>query len=483
MNRVNKKIGMGVLWNLASLLMARGASTIFMLFLARLLAPEAFGLIAMAVIVFELANTFVNSGLGAALIQSKQVTPADLNTVFYTNILLSALAYLLIYVGAPVIADFYNQSELVGLIRVMAFMVFFNAAKVVQIAILSREMNFKVQMKANVVGVLVSGCLALSVALLGGGVWSLVVQALASAFCSAAVLWLASEWRPGLCFSTDSFNRLFHFGRNLLVEGLLAVLYQNSYVLVIGRVFSAEITGLYFLAQKVSSLAAEQLTGAVKQATFPALSTLQDNDTALLHKYRIIMQLMMFVIAPVMILIAMLSPVLFGLFLDEKWSGAVPYLQLLCIVGVLFPIHSLNINLLKVKARSDLVLKIGLVKKAINLMLLFLALPHGVLFIVISQVAGSFIALIPNTYFSKKLVGYSILDQIKDVVKPLTAAILCGIMVWCIVQSEPLPLTIVPLVAVFLGVMVYLLVSLVVKSEGIWMIIHFLKNRSMRKKY
>ncbi|OZC34903.1 hypothetical protein B9Q17_09855 [Marinobacter vinifirmus] len=481
MQAMNRKIGVGVLWNLASLFLTRGAGTIFMLFLARFLAPEAFGLVAMATVVFELANAFINSGLGAALIRSKDVSEADLNTVFYTNLLLSLVAYAALFTGAPYITAFYSQPELTPLIQVMGLVVFINAAKVVQTAVLSRKMDFKTRMKANTLSVVVSGCLAVAAAWSGWGVWSLVVQMLSSALISALVLWLVSQWRPALQFSTESFSRLFSFGRNLLAEGLLSVLYQNSYVLVIGRFFSAELTGLYFLAKKVSNLIAQQLTGAVQGATFPALSTLQDDNAALRHKYRQIMQLMMFLIAPIMGLLAGLSPVLFELMFDERWAAAVPYLQLLCVVGALYPLHALNINLLNVKGRSDLVLKVGFVKKAVNLTLLFLAIPFGVIGIVISQVIGTFLALIPNTYFSARLVGYSLFDQIKDVVKPLAAAGFAGISAWWVAQLEMPFLILSLLFAGVAGLLIYILASVLLRAEGARMIWLKVNDRLTKK--
>jgi len=451
---------------LAGLFLGRGASTIFMLFLARLLAPEAFGLVAMATVVFELAGVFINSGLGAALIRSKSVSEVDLNTVFYINFLLSTLAYIVLFVGAPFIATFYAQPELTPLIRVVGLIVFINAAKVVQTAVLSRKMDFKAQMKANTLGVLVSGCLAVAAAWSGWGVWSLAVQMLSSALVSAILLWLLSQWRPTLEFSGESFTRLFRFGRNLLAEGLQDILYQNSYVLVIGRFFSAELTGLYFFAKKVSNLISQQLTGAVQQATLPALSTLQDDNHSLLRKYRQIMQLMMFLIAPIMGLLAGLAPVIFHLVFSERWAGAVPYLQLLCIVGAIYPLHALNVNLLVVKGRSDLILKIGFVKRAVNLVLLFLAIPYGVIGIVISQVIGSFLALIPNTYFSERLIGYSFQDQIKDAIKPLVAATGAGIAAWWVGREDVVSLVALMFFSGVVGCGVYILISLVFGIEG-----------------
>lgn len=448
-----------------------------MLFLARLLAPEAFGLVAMATVVFELANAFINSGLGAALIRSKTVSDVDLNTVFYTNLLLSLLAYAALFAGAPYIAAFYSQPELTSLIQVMGLVIFINAAKVVQIAVLSRKMDFKTQMQANTLGVVISGCLALAAAWSGWGVWSLVVQMLISTLVSALVLWLVSQWRPALKFSGESFRRLFGFGRNLLAEGLLSVLYQNSYVLVIGRCFSAELTGLYFLAKKVSNLVSQQLTGSVQQATFPALSTLQDDNDSLRHKYRQIMQLMMFLIAPIMALLAGLAPVLFELLFDERWTPAVPYLQLLCLVGALYPLHALNINLLNVKGRSDLVLKVGLVKKAVNLTLLFLSIPYGVFGIVVSQVIGSLLALIPNTYFSARLVGYSLFDQFKDVIKPLSVAFVAGFASWLFVAQGERSTFFWFIGGGILGLAAYITLSLMIRVEGLSLLLQKAKRR------
>lgn len=366
MQAMNRKIGVGVLWNLASLFLTRGASTIFMLFLARLLAPEAFGLVAMATVVFELASAFINSGLGAALIRSKTVSDADLNTVFYTNLLLSLVAYAALFAGAPYIAAFYSQPELTTLIQVMGLVVFINAAKVVQTAILSRKMDFKLQMKGNTAGVLVSGTLAVGAAWNGFGVWSLVIQMLSAALVSGIVLWLGTGWRPRLQFSRESFKRLFGFGKAILAEGILDKLFQNSYVLVIGRFFSAEATGLYFFARKFSGLISQQITGSVQGAALPALSTLQDENKLLKMKLRQIMQVTVFVIAFFMALVAALSPLAFDVLFADEWQGAVVFIQILCGVGVLYPVHSLNINVLNVKGKSGLILKIGILKKSIN---------------------------------------------------------------------------------------------------------------------
>ncbi|NWO01558.1 MAG: lipopolysaccharide biosynthesis protein [Idiomarinaceae bacterium] len=464
---MNQKIGIGVLWNLANLFFSRGATTLFILLLAKFLAPEAFGLVAMATVVFELANAFVQSGLGQALIRSKSVSEKDLSTVFFTNLGLSFIAYSILFFSAPYVASFYKQPELTTLVQVMGLVVFINATKVVQLAVLNRAMNFKAQMKANTTASIASGVLAIVSAYYGLGVWSLVIMMLSQSLIASALFWFASSWRPSLIFSFESFQRLFGFGKNLLAEGMFEVAFQNSYVLVIGRFFSAEVTGLYFFAKKISNLISQQLSGAVQQATFPALSTLQDDNEKLRYKYRQIMQLMMFLIAPVMALLGGLAEPLFGLLFSDKWQEAVPYVQLLCIVGILYPMHALNINLLNVKGRSDLVFKLGLIKKAVNLTLLFLAIPYGVLAIAASQVIGSILALVPNTYFSSKLIGYSLAFQLSDAGKPILSGLLASIFTALLLQVTSFTVLIDFVIGFCSILTAFLIITFVLKAEAI----------------
>lgn len=470
MKSINKKISTGVLWNLASLFMTRGASTIFTLFLARLLAPEAFGLIAMVTIVFELANTFVTSGLGTALIRSKSVGNTDFNTVFYTNIALSGIAYIVLFIASPYVANFYNQPELTLLIQIMGLSVFINATKIVQSAIFNRDMNFKALMKSNTLSVVLSGVLGVLAAWYGLGVWSLVIQSLSSTCISAIMLWYMSNWRPKLEFSYESFTKLFKFSKNLLAEGILEVIFRNSYILVIGRLFSAEVTGLYFFATKLSNLISQQLTSAIQQATLPALATMQDETAALRIKYRQIIQMTMFVIAPVMALLAAVSPILVPLAFKDNWIPAVPYLQLLCIIGALYPLHAINVNLLLVKGKSDILFKIGLIKRAVSITLLFLTIPYGIIGIIVGQVISSFFALIPNTYFTAKLIDYSLTTQIRDVIKPVISAIAAGYLSWLVIVNiyeHPL-LWLIGCTLMYC--ILYIIFSLISRAEGILLI-------------
>lgn len=468
MKQMNKKIGVGVFWNLISLLMSNGSSTIFTLILARMLAPEAFGLIAMMMIVIELAQSFVQSGLGQAVIRSKTVSAEDLSTVFYSNLFLSVIAYAMLYACAPLLAVFYEQAELTVLLRTMGLVVFFNATKVVPIAILSRHMNFRSQMLANTVSVMGSGLIAVLIAWKGGGVWSLVVQSLLASIITAFLLGYMTRWKPIPVFSIESFKRLFGFGVNLLATDLIRILVQNSYVILIGRYFSAEVTGLYYVAKRLSHLVSQQLSGAVQKASYPAMATLQDDNTLLRHKYRQIIQIMMFIVAPVMAFLASTAEPLFRTVLGERWDDAIVYMQLLCIVATLYPLHAVNINILNVKGRSDLVFKIGLLKNASSLLFLFITLPFGVFWIIVGQIAHSILSLVPNTYFTKRLIGYGVGLQIVDVIKPCAAALLAGYAAHTAVLATSTWADLLSLaVAGATGFLLFLLISKIIGVEGL----------------
>lgn len=471
MHRINRMIGIGVFWNLIGLFMSRGASLLFTLFLARLLAPDAFGIVAMMMVFFEMAGVLVESGMGQALIRSKEVTPRDLDTVFYTNLGLGLLAYSMLYLGAPYVADFYNQPEHSILLRITGLVILFNSLKVVQAAVLSREMNFRHQTLANTLGALGAGMIAIVAAYMGAGVWSLVIQILSSAVISAFILWFASDWRPTLHFSYESFRHLFGFGSNLLAEGILAVLFQNSYVMVIGRSFSAEVTGLYYFSRKINQFVSEQVAGAVQQATFPALATLQDDNDSLREKYRKIIQLLMFFIAPVILFLDVIAEPLFKLLFNDKWAGAVVYLQMFSVVGLLFPLHSMNINILNVKGRSDLVFKVGVVKKIVGLVILITSIPFGVTGIIAGQIFASILALIPNAYYSEKLIKYGLKEQLFDAFRPLMIALFASLPTWWFSSFFSSHLLVNVLLGLFCGVLVYLVGCWVTKVEAFTLIL------------
>ncbi|UYO94007.1 lipopolysaccharide biosynthesis protein [Pollutimonas sp. M17] len=431
MSTLGKQVGHGIAWNLANMVVSRGASVVFTLFLARFLTPDAFGLMAMIAICYALADVLMVSGFGQAIIRQKQLQDIDLSTAFVTNLVFSVLIYAALYLAAPWVARFYEQAELIPLIRVIGLVLFINAFKVVQLALLNRAMDFKSLMRINSTATIAAGAVAVLMAYAGLGVWSLVAQFMIAAAVSTALLWLGGSWRPSLAFSARSFRQMFSFGSKLTLESTLNVLYENSYVLVIGRVFSAEATGLYYFAKRIRDLIVDQLNSAVQQATYPAMAQLQDDLEGLRRMYRIVLQLLFYIMAPALLLITVLAEPLFRIAFDARWAPAVPYLQLLCIAGMLLPIHTVNFNMLKVLGRTDLVLYTGMSKKAIHLVLLAASIPFGLIGIVTGQIIAVALSSLYYMHCSATQIGYSWRAQLLDLFEPIAVAAVCaGATAW-----------------------------------------------------
>jgi O-antigen/teichoic acid export membrane protein len=467
---LNQKIAVGTLWNFLELFLSKSATTLFTIFLATLLAPKDFGLIAIIAVVFELSGVLVNAGFTQALIRSRTVSDKELSTAFWGNLGIAAVIYLVVFLFSGQIASFFGESILELMVKVLGIGILVNSFRIVQTAILSRQMDFRSQMVAATVGTIISGLVAIVMAYNGFGVWSLVAQMLISQVVATGILWFSTRWIPLWTFDTVAFRYLFDFGKFLVIANVLNVAFKNSYALVIAKLFSPELTGLYYFATKLSNLAAQQLTGALQKSSFPALATLQDDDDQLRKKYRQIIQLTMFVVAPVMLMLMALAEPVFELLFDDRWKGAVTFTQLLCVVGLLYPVHSLNINVLMVKGRSDLNLKLNLIKKGIQISLLVASIPFGVLGIVIGQVIGSIVALLPNSYYTAQLIHYGFRAQLMDVMKPVAAAAIGSLIAYWAVQIGNISLVITILFAGAVNVLVYLMFSWLFRAEGARMI-------------
>ncbi|MCG2579795.1 MAG: lipopolysaccharide biosynthesis protein [Marinobacter sp.] len=481
MASLNRKIGIGTLWNFLELFISKSAATIFTIFLATLLAPKDFGLIAIVAVVFELSHVLVNAGFTQALIRSKELTDRELSTAFWGNLGIAVSVYLVVFLLSGPIAIFFGEPVLELLVLVLGIGILVNAFRIVQTAILSRRMDFRSQMVATTAGTILSGIVAIVLAYRGYGVWSLVAQMLTSQIVATVILWFSTRWLPKCIFGGTEFRRLFGFGKYLVIANVLNVAFKNSYALVIAKLFSPELTGLYYFATKLTNLASQQLTSALQKSSFPALATLQEDNEQLRHKYRQIIQLSMFVVAPAMLMLMALADPVFKLLFDERWNNAVLYTQLLCVVGLLFPVHSLNINILMVKGRSDLNLKLNLIKKGIQITLLVASVPFGVLGIVIGQVIGSALALMPNSYYTAKLINYGFKEQMTDVIKPVASAAIAGMTAWLAVQSGFPQLILSFFFAGLVGLVVYLVASTLLQAEGARMIWFKIMERLAKK--
>lgn len=411
---LTKKTTTGIIWSFAEQLSKRGISIVVTLLLARFLIPSDYGLIGMMAVFIAVANSLMDSGFKEALIRKEDATQTDFNTVFYANIALGLLSYVLLFISAPIIASFYEEPRLILLIRVVSIVILINAFQVVQSACLSRNLNFKAQLQVSIPATIISGLIAVIMAFKGFGVWSLITQMIVSAFLITVFLWSMKLWRPTMEVSQRSLAEMFGFGSKLFLSGLINTVFLNVYIIVIAKIFTATIAGHYYFAKSIKNMILNQFVMSIQKVTYPALATLQNNDDTLKVGYRRLIRVTTFLLFPAMAFLSALADPIFNVFLNEKWLPAVPYLQLMCIAGIMYPLHSMNLNILKVKGRSDLFLYLEVIKKIVAIIILYLSIPFGVIGILLGEIASSLITYIPNSYFSYKLIGYSVREQIDD---------------------------------------------------------------------
>lgn len=413
MTSLKDKAKAGLIWSAIERFSTQFIQLAVMLVLARLLGPEAFGLIGMLAVFIALSQTVVDSGMREALIRTVTPTAEDCATVFYFNIGISIGLYGLLFVSSPAIASFYNQPELTSLMRVLGLVVIINSFMVIQQALLSIKMDFKTLAKASLLAVLVSSVIALTLAYLSFGVWALVGQTLSYAFLQVTFLNVLHRWRPQASFSKESFNRLFGFGSKLLLSSMLDTFYQNIYQLIIGKQFNSTQVGFFTQARNLTRIPAATMTSVIQRVTYPMLSAIQHDVPRLERSYLKIMQLAALVIFPLFFGLAVVADDFIPLLLGEEWRASAALVAIIAFGTALYPIHSINLNFLKVKGRSDLFLKLEVIKKIIITLVLFITVPLGVEAICIGMVSTSYFALIINTYYNGKLSSLGLLTQLK----------------------------------------------------------------------
>lgn len=423
----------GVFWSSVERFSVQGVQFLVMLVIARLLDPSDFGLVGMLAIFLAVAQSLIDSGFSQALIRKQDRTEVDNSTVFYFNIVVSAVLYLILYAIAPWVSDFYNEPQLCSLMRVLCLVVIVNSFAVVQRAIYTASINFKTQAKASFIAALASGLVGVWMAYNGYGVWTLVWQQLLNAGINTLLLWIYSNWYPRWGYSWESFRELFAFGSKLLASGLLDTLYTNIYLLVIGKLFNAASLGYYTQADRFTKLPSSNITGILQRVTYPVLCSIQDDDERLREDYRKLLRLSAFIIFPMMCLLAGVAYPLVELLIGEKWRFAATLIIPLSFTMMWWPIHAINLNLLQVKGRSDLFLRLEIIKKIIGVTVLVLSIPFGLLFMCYAGIATSIICLVINTYYTGKLIQVGFIMQMKDFSGTLVLSLIMFVIVYNIV--------------------------------------------------
>ncbi|WP_353085176.1 lipopolysaccharide biosynthesis protein [Flavobacterium sp.] len=415
MKGLREKAIKGVSWSFVDNIANAGITFIVGIILARILSPAEFGLIGMITIFIAVSNSIVDSGFSSALIRKVEPKEVDYNTVFYFNLCLGIVLYLILFYSAPAISWFFKEPNLISITRVMGTILIINAFGIVQRSLLVKEVDFKNQTKISMISSIISGIVGITMALKGFGVWSLVSLQISRQLLNTIFLWVISKWRPVLEFSKDSFQELFGFGSKLLISGLMDTIYNNIYFLIIGKYYSAVQLGQYTRAEQFNSIFSSNLTSVVQRVSYPVLCNIQDEDERLKLTYRRVIKATMLVAFTCMLGLAAIAKPLILLTIGEKWLPSVTYLQIICFAGMLQPLHAINLNMLMVKGRSDLFLRLEIIKKAIAVVPICLGVFYGIELMLWGSVFISFAAYVLNSYYSARLINYSIWAQIKDI--------------------------------------------------------------------
>ena len=463
-NNLKNKVMGNMVWRLAERYGAQIVQFIVSIVLARILMPEIYGTIALITIFITILQVFIDSGFGNALIQKKDADDLDFSTVFYFNIVLCGILYIAIFFLAPVIANFYNNRNLIPVIRVLSLSLVFSSLKNVQQAYVSRNMQFKKFFFATLFGTIVSAFVGILMAYRGFGVWAIVAQNLTNLALDTLILWITVKWRPKLMFSFERLKQLFSFGWKLLISALLEVTYTNVRQLVIGKKYSSEELAYYNKGNQFPNLIVTNINSSIDSVLLPTMSREQDDKDRVKQMTRKAIQTSSYIIAPMMIGLAVVAGSVIRLVLTDKWLFAVPFMQIFCLDYMFYPIHTSNLNAMKAIGRSDLFLKLEVIKKTIGCLILLSTVWFGPIAIALGLLVSSLISIFINAFPNRKLLGYSYFEQIKDIFPNILTAAFMGVIVWC-VGFIPINYIALLFIQIVVGIIVYILISALLKNK------------------
>ncbi len=475
----NIKVVNNMMWRFAERCGAQGVSFVVSIVLARLLEPEVYGTVALVTVFTTILQVFVDSGFGNALIQKKDADDLDFSSVFYFNIVMCIVLYALMFVLAPSLASFYSDESLVPIIRVLSLTLIISGIKNVQQAYVSRNMLFKRFFYATLGGTIFSAVVGIIMAYMGYGVWALVAQQMLNKLIDTLILWITVKWRPKLMFSYERLKGLLNYGWKLLASSLLDTIYNNARQLIIGVMYTTEDLAFYNKGKQFPYLIISNVNTSIDSVLLPVMSQAQNNKEQIKNMTSRAIKTSTYVIAPLMMGLAFMAPTVVELLLTETWLPCVPYLQIYCITYMFYPIHTANLNAIKAMGRSDLFLKLEILKKITGIIILVCVMWHGVMAMAYSMILSSVISQLINSYPNKKLMNYGYLQQLKDILPGMLLAILMGIVVY-FVGFMPLGLIMTTIVQVLVGGIFYIVCSVVTNNESFKFLLEMIKNR--RKK-
>lgn len=435
----------GARWSLIDNIANQGITFLVGLVLARLLTPEEYGLIGIITIFIAVFNSIVDSGFSNALIRKTDARDIDYNTVFITNLVVSVVLFFALFFSAPFIADFFSQPLLKPLSQVMASIVIINAFAIIQRTLLVKRIDFKTQTKISLISSITSGVIGIGMAFYGYGVWSLAGQQISRQLLNTIFLWVYARWYPKLQFSWNSFKELFGFGWKLLVSSLIDTVWKEIYQVVIGKCYSSATLGQYTRAQQFGSIFSSNLNSIIQRVSYPVLSSIQNDKERLKQAYRRVIKVTMLVTFTLMLGLAAVSKPMIQVLVGDQWLMAASLLPIICFQMMLYPLHSLNLNMLQVQGRSDLFLRLEIIKKCVAVIPILLGIFIDIYWMLWGSVCTGFFAYYLNSYYSGKYLNYSMMAQLKDILPSFGVAALMAVVTY-IVSLLPLsPYLLLPL--------------------------------------
>lgn len=462
---IKNKVLSNLLWRFAERCGAQLVQFVVSVVLARILLPEEFGTVAMVLVIANIFQVFVDSGLANALIQKKDADDLDFSSVFFFNIVWCIFLYSIIFVCSPMIAEFYNDSSLITIIRVLCLTVVISGVKNVQQAYVSRTLQFRMFFFSTLAGTVASAIAGITLAILGYGVWALVWQKLINLFIDTIVLWITVKWRPKRLFSFTRLKVLLSYGWKLLISALIDTIYNNLWQLVIGKVYTESDLAYYNQGKQIPNLIVSNINTSIDSVLLPAMSKEQYNKNRVREMTRRSIKTSIYIMAPLMMGLVSVAPSLVQIVLTDKWLECVPFLRIFCITYMFYPIHTANLNAIKALGRSDLFLKLELSKKLIGICLLLITVHYGIMAMAYSLLISSFTSQIINSWPNRKLLNYSYIDQLKDIMPSILLAIVMGIGV-NLMELIPLQVIVKICLQVIVGVIFYLLGSIFTHNDS-----------------
>ena len=422
----------GTAWSAADAFLGQGVAVRVGIVLARMLSPDEYGLIGICLVFTTVLNGIVDSGFSNALIRKRNVTDIDYNTMFLTNMTISTVLYVLLFIIAPIISTFFSRPELIDLIRTVGIILFANALSITQVTILTKRIDFKTKTKASLTSAILSGVIGIAMAIMGFGVWALVGQMLSKQILYTVCLWILNKWWPSFTFSFKSFHYMWGFGWKLMLSGLLNNIWNQLYQVVVGKCYSPATLGQFTKSNEYAGIFSSNLSVIIQRVSYPVLSELQDDKERMVEGYRRVIKMTMFVTAICMISLGAISEPLLYCMIGPQWHEAATYMPLICISMSLYPLHAINLNMLQVLGRSDIFLYLEIIKKIIGIVPICIGIFIDIYWMLLASIVSGIISLYLNSWYTGKKLDYGMIKQFRDIFPSYSIAYVIGLSVFFI---------------------------------------------------